>query len=137
MPGETLHNRTAHIAVPKPEPSGTMGKSNRQAGNRRKERKGENGQGKTKSVVANIPKSGQKMVNDSSKIDPGAKKKERLEKKELVPGNCQDYKPVIDIKTPEDYSANWKMLKEVRNRYSIIFYEVSLYVYVDSIKYIM
>lgn len=96
--------------------------SNGQAGNIRKRRKGQNSAVNAKRVAANILKSGQtaqhtKKVNGSDKSGPSAEKEAMLEKKETVPENCQEYKPVVDVKTPEDYSANWKRLKEVRSGY--------------------
>lgn len=162
MPGQTFHNQTGNLSLPKPDPNVSMDSSttdscNGQTGKRRKKRKGRNSQAnKTKiNEVKNIPNSGQdrpitttqpgKMVNENSNrpnnnnIDPSAKRKDRLEKKESVPGNGQEFKPVVNIKTPQDYSANWKMLKEVRNSYILLLFLVLLllillYIEVHSLR---
>lgn len=72
--------------------------------------------------------SGKTTGNSAVKIKPDestgtdsvqpAKKKQKRRKKKLVKdegrsADASEYKPVIVVKKAEDYSANWKQLKEV------------------------
>lgn len=51
-------------------------------------------------------------VNDS--IQPAKKKKKKLAKKGDSANSTSEYKPILIVKKAEDYSANWKQLKEVK-----------------------
>ncbi|XP_045603361.2 uncharacterized protein [Procambarus clarkii] len=52
-----------------------------------------------------------RKLNEHLESLPPAKKKKRKKKKN--PGVTEGLKPVLIVKTPEDYSANWKRLKEI------------------------
>ena len=101
------HQRIHHI-------NGTTSNKHNQGPNKKKrKRKFFQINDNSPNLVVNTSPTIDKSDDISKSLQPSKKRRKNKKKKVTKEGSTEALKPILIVKNPEDYSANWKMLKEV------------------------